>query len=49
MPPELVHPPGQLAELALQVAEHALLRDATPTDAAAIASDSHATQSPRRV
>src|SRR5207245_4852302 len=49
MPPELVEPPGQLGDVALEVADHARLRAATPTEAAATASEVHATQSPSLV
>ena len=49
MPPQLVQLTGQLRDVALQLAEHGLLRAATPIDAADTTSDSHATQSPSRV
>ncbi len=37
MPPELVHPARQLGDVARQVAEHVVLRAATPTETAASA------------
>jgi hypothetical protein len=49
MPPQLAHPTGQLSDVPLQLAEHGVLRPATPTEMAASASDVHAIQSPSRV
>jgi hypothetical protein len=50
MPPQLVHTPRQLDDLALQLAGHYALREqATPRASAETVIDRYASQSPRRV